>query len=297
MRRFQADKPDVIVASYGPATNLMLGAHLSKRLGVPWVAEFRDLWAQSHYYARKDWRRSIDRAWEKRWIDTASHLVTVSNPLAETLRQTYPCHSVDVVMNGYSASESVDSQLADDGTFKIVFTGSLYGGRHDPRPLIDAIQTLPPSGRMHFFVPQADGDWLREWCKSERIVIHSEVSHAQARAAQRDAQVLLLLLSTGEATRGVYSTKLFEYLHARRPILLMGPEENNVASVLIRERGAGVHANETSAIKLALNRWWVSFERGNLHMLDPSVAHGLSRKEQFSKYDAILKGVITRVTS
>lgn len=297
MRRFRSEKPDVIVASHGPATNLMLGAHLSKMLGVPWVAEFRDLWAQSHYYPRDDWRRSIDRAWEKHWIKTASHLVTVSEPLAETLRETYPRLPVDVVMNGCAPREQAESPLADDGTFKIVFTGGLYRGRHDPQPLMETLEVMPPGMRVHFFVPNTDGDWLRERFTSERILIHPEASHAKALAAQQDAQILLLLLGRGEATRGVYSTKLFEYLQARRPILLIGPEENNVASILIRGRAAGIHANHPPEIERALTRWWEAFQRGELRELDSSVAHGLSRAEQFSKYESILDDVHSGRTS
>jgi hypothetical protein len=48
-------RPDVVYASAPPVTTLLVARHLAKRYGVPWIAEFRDLWIDNPYYEFPPW--------------------------------------------------------------------------------------------------------------------------------------------------------------------------------------------------------------------------------------------------
>ena len=43
------EKFDVIFSSYGPSMSHLIASKLHKQTGVPWVAEFRDLWSLNAY--------------------------------------------------------------------------------------------------------------------------------------------------------------------------------------------------------------------------------------------------------
>jgi len=53
-------RPDIIYASAMPVTALLAAHALSKRSGVPWVAELRDLWTDNPYRDLPGWRRALE---------------------------------------------------------------------------------------------------------------------------------------------------------------------------------------------------------------------------------------------
>ena len=75
------------------------------------------------------------------------------------------------------------------------------------------------------------------------------VSHQKAIAFQEKSQVLLLLIPDVKNNKGILTGKLFEYLKAKRPILAIGPEEGDLATILA-ETKAGVVINFDAEEKL-----------------------------------------------
>jgi hypothetical protein len=68
------------------------------------------------------------------------------------------------------------------------------------------------------------------------------------------ADILLLFQWSDKRDEGNLPGKIFEYLYARRPILLIG-YEHGVADRLIRERGAGLASNSPEQIRDQLRAW------------------------------------------
>jgi hypothetical protein len=90
--------------------------------------------------------------------------------------------------------------------------------------------------------------------------------------------------------------KLFEYLGARRPILLIGLE-GGVPDSLIRERNAGHLARDPEQVRALLASWIEQKQRpGGIPLLPPEVTAGLLRDAQFAQLPAFLASV-TRGTA
>src|SRR5690606_41231164 len=72
--------------------------------------------------------------------------MTVSEPLAESLRQRYPQHPVWVIENGFDPEEFPDWRErlrpapSAAGMRRICYAGTLYPCRRVPTPLLMAIQ-------------------------------------------------------------------------------------------------------------------------------------------------------------
>ena len=92
-------RPDLIYASSPPVTGLFVAAALGKQFGIPWVAEFRDLWKDNPYYEFPAWRRVVDGVLERRLLQRAALLVTVTPLWAQTLEKDYG-KRVAVILNG-----------------------------------------------------------------------------------------------------------------------------------------------------------------------------------------------------
>jgi len=253
-------KPDVILASAGPMTALVVAWLVSNRHGVPWVADLRDLWVDNHYYSHPNWRKRLEKRLEQRVLSSASGFITVSKPLASTLRREYG-KATRVVLNGIDFDDYPAHPVVPfrKGSVQILYTGRIYEGKRDPTPLFQALKLLGPlkeKVEVAFY-----GDNLNSVARSARrsgvqshVSVHPPVPYKESLRMQSESDVLLLLLWNHPGEKGVYTGKLFEYLGAGRPILAVGPQDGAAAD-LIRARNAGFATSDPSLIADKVREW------------------------------------------
>lgn len=274
---------DAIISSSSPVTSHLIAKQLKKECTLPWIADLRDLWTQNHYYPYGDLRRSFERRLEITTLGAADGLVTVSEPLARSLRELHPRASVFSIPNGFDDDEVRCSPLTDQ--FTITYTGVLYQGMRDPEPFLIALRNLISAGtmdprvtRIRFLGPPQE--WLEQEIQRYNLsgVVHQHgvLSRDNALEMQRESQVLLLLNWNHPAEAGVYTGKVFEYLAARRPIIAVGGPRS-VVTELMQETGAGVHASSVEEIERALLGYYSEHESSG------RVGYGGS-PEQLSRY-------------
>ena len=297
-RLIEGWRPDAILASSPPPTSLLVAHRLSKKFDIPWVADLRDLWVDHHYYSQPSWRKAAEQMLERRVLSSASGLVTVSGPLAEKLKSKYGRQAA-VVLNGFDPADYAhpSGDGPRGGVVRILYTGVTYPGRQDPSPLFAAMRQLGPLAenvRVSFY-----GSYLgaiREAADrhgvGHLVEVNTPVPYKEALRLQAEADVLLLLLWTDPAERGVYTGKLFEYVGARRPILAVGGE-GSVAAEFVRDRRAGVVLDEPSRIAEQL-RVWIRQKReeGAIPCTPPETASGVSREEQVRVLESYLQRVL-----
>ena len=280
--------PAVIVASGPPFSAFFVAARIARQGGVPWVADYRDLWTVSSYYLLGPVRRRVDRAIESRLLRTVSLVTTVSQPLADEMHHAFGVRS-EVVLNGYDPSDLATLTPASDERsglpLRIVYAGEIYEGKRDPEPLFIALASMglgPHQVLVEFYgdTVQPVEDAARRHGVECLVRCGPRLPHTESVALQQGADVLLLLTWNDPGERGVYTGKLFEYLGARRPILMLGFPEG-VAADLVRCRDAGVIANDPDDIAVAVRRWLaLKEETGLVPLLPESVSAGLTRQEQ-----------------
>jgi glycosyltransferase involved in cell wall biosynthesis len=226
------------------------GMKLKAELGLPWVAELRDPWADNdlllgHLPARIRRRHFAAEAAMVRAADA----VIMAHPLAaESLRQRYPRYAekVHAITNGYDPDDYADASSSaasrdHDGLITIVHTGSCYGS-YGPGALFDALKEgwgavadAVPTIRMRFI--GGAGDAVPPNIPGIEFEVLPRVSHAEAIRAQRDADLLLNVFDRSVGRIGI-SGKLFEYMAAQRPILAVIPADGSTASI-VADCGAG----------------------------------------------------------
>jgi glycosyltransferase involved in cell wall biosynthesis len=259
---------DAVLTSSPPVSAHVAGRKISRRTGAAWIADLRDLWSQDHNSTAPPWRLAMDRRLERKTFRDADALVTVSDPLAGQLRSLHPDAGVHTILNGFDPDlAGLPVRLTD--TFTITHTGTVYQGRRNPAPFLEALAALLDSGRIdrartRVRMFSREEPWLpgliERFSLDDVVDMRPWVSWEEALAAQRESQVLLLLHWGGKAEEGVYTGKIFEYLAARRPVLLSGGGEG-VLSDLVRETGSGVHVRTREEIEKQLTEWWEEFLR------------------------------------
>jgi glycosyltransferase involved in cell wall biosynthesis len=292
--------PDVVYASALPFTAHVVAARLARKVSVPWVAEFRDHFAGNPYSNLPAWRDPIDSWIERRVLASVSACVTVSQPMAATLRARHSKPTL-VVLNGFDRHAAPASPAHPDAhaPLRIVYTGVIYPGRRDPSPLFAAIAMLGDGAQnvtVDFYGQdlRTVNELAQRYGVSEQVHLRGPIAHIDSLAQQQTADVLLLLLGSDPREVGVYTGKLFEYIGSGRPILAVGGSKG-VAAEMIRSRGLGVVASDPEAIAGALRRWSDEKRATGAIVAAPREGKvGLSRDEQFDKVDDLLRQLVEK---
>lgn len=240
------DPVSAIVATSSPYTSLRIGCALSRRLGVPWIADLRDLWTGYHFgYPHGRIRRLIDKWLERRWLATARHVITATAGFSAELEREGLFLPTSTIYNGFL--EQPAYHPPSPGPFRILFLGRLYEGvDHTPQPFFEALSLLRRDSarlfegiQVEFFGTANKEFWnLRSQFGLGETVKHGgQVSAARAREEACGADLLLVLLPDNPGQRAVIPTKVFDYAATRRPVMFVGPEGE--CADLIREAQLG----------------------------------------------------------
>jgi hypothetical protein len=257
---------DYIISSYGPPSAHIVGHFAKKIFKTVWLADYRDLWIENHFYKGLWPFTLLERVVEKQVIKHADMITTVSAPLQTTLAKKFPKTPVHVIENGFDPSlmdqATTEFFSGKRKTFRIVYTGSLHRQKRNPAPLFQAIKELIHEGKITsedievlFFTTSSAN--LSELIASYGMdgIVHDRgaISFSDAYSAQKSADCLLFLEAPDPAIDGILTGKLFEYLYAQSPILAVGIHANSAPGRLIENTGAGVVCGNTiSKIKTDL---------------------------------------------
>lgn len=245
MRVLGEQSHSAIVATAPSYSNLLLGAMLKRRTGLPLVLDYRDEWDLSSVYLehshKDDWSRAIQERMQ-RWILRQADVViaTTRRSTAQVLKRAREAGSRAIgtcIYNGFDRSDfSVDpathSRIPVTRRFRIVYTGTLWNlttiapvveallRLAEVRPDIATEVELAVVGRKTS-EQQAHLDRLRGTPIQLTNVDYCD--HTTAIAWMQSADALLLLLTDGPGADRVAPAKLFEYLAVGKPILAVLP--------------------------------------------------------------------------
>lgn len=313
-------RPDFILASAPPNTGMMVASRLSQEFGVPWFADFRDLWMddprRAYPFEYPSWREGLEQRLERHTLRSASGFTTVSEPLARILRGRYP-QPTQTVMNGFDPDDYLepptDQLPSEPRALQVLYPGQLFVGGTDPSPLLEAMARLKPHClvELRFFAPpqlrqdparfeskfRAYSDYVMSlagrYGVAEQVSVQPPVPFGQSLQAQRAADVLLLLVRRDPSERGTFTGKFFEYVGASRPILAIGPEDN-VAVEMVRERSLGLSSSHPAEIASWLERLVEHKRQGRVPGPPEAAKQGLARSEQFEVLEQFIRQQLER---
>lgn len=291
-------KPDVVLVSAPPMSGVLLARAAARKFKCPYVVDYRDLLAFGPYHESGVLRQKLEQHAERLAVGRARALVTVSDPLADDLRRVHR-KPVTVVMNGFNSHEvSLDSGISvSSGPLLLRYCGEVYRDKRDPAPLFEALTMLPKhvDVRVEFYGNSGGliQDSVLAHGLEDQVAILPRVPRNESLRLQHQADLLLMLMWNSPNEVGVYSGKLFEYLSARRPILMLGYEQG-VAAQLIRERRAGITSNDPATIARALTDWMRVKREGGIPALPPEVHAGLSREVQNERLVGLLADMVSQ---
>jgi glycosyltransferase involved in cell wall biosynthesis len=315
------DQPVDLIYSTSPhATAHLIGWSLSRRAGIPWVADFRDPWYEEPPEPGTSWlAHRAARRLERLVVRRADRIVASTTRLRDTLAARYPAESTEkfvAIPNGYDEDDfsgGVGPSKAPSDELLIVHAGSINANFRDPRPLLEAVRLAAQTGlvdlarvRFRFLGggPFGESQEMKRAVEHAGLTARAEflprVSYEAALAELGKAGVLLLLQASTD-TVDLVPAKLFEYLRAGRPVLAVVPD--GATAEVLRDTGGGwtVDPVDGAGLRDALVAAYRAWVGGSLDSItaNRAVLEKFSRErlagELAAQFDALLLARTTAV--
>ncbi len=296
---FRKAKIDAIISSSSPVTSHIIAKKLKDKYRAFWIADLRDLWTQNHNYRFGKIRRFFERRLELRTLRKADALITVSPIWAEQLKALHNRDFVHLITNGFDPAEVNRGQVDLTSKFTITYTGQIYTGKQDSATFFAALKDLISERginrkdiEVRFY--GSENELLRREIKvyglSDIVKQCGLVSRKTSFEKQRESQLLLLFYWNDPSVKGWYPLKVFEYLAAQRPLLVVGGSGNDVVEKLLDGTKAGAYCKTVEDIKNSLRKKYLEYgqygriaykgDRGKINRYD--------YRQMASKFAAIL---------
>lgn len=261
---------DVIYTSLPPFSACKLGYQLKRHTGLPWVVDYRDLWTGD---VLREWihplRAKFETHLERKYVRSADAVVTVSEQKTDFVKALLkqPQQQYHTITNGYdpeSFNYLAPSDKTDNQQFDIVYCGRLFKNRkgyaflHALGQLAAEQPALTKQVRLHFYggiaadINSEYDKLISQYQLQHCVIRHGDVSFEQAKQAQVDADLLLLIVDTGATSDGVIPGKLFEYIATGKPIFALSDATATNDILLQGQLGPVLSPNDVNGCKQAL---------------------------------------------
>ncbi|MEM1323859.1 MAG: glycosyltransferase [Bacteroidota bacterium] len=277
---------DLLYSSFRPYADHLVAYLLKRRYPqLYWVADFRDLQVdrnrQNTYWPR------LQHWFNRRILRRADRVITVSEGLAKSLRNYHD--RVEVLRNGVELREPKKGRSE---CFSIVYTGSIYAGFQTPELLLEVLAELITEGaiaeeQLQIIYAGKDSHSWRRWIEAAGLgdcfVDRGLIARAEALQLQEEAQLNVLLSWSTAQQGGILTGKLYEYLGAQQPILLIikGSQDQEFEA-LFEELQAGLVAYHHPDSKAAVRQYLLKVYREWQRDSTPRAALNTARLKQLS---------------
>lgn len=308
-------RPDVIMSTYPIASAHGIGYLLSRRSGIPWVAEFRDPMLQATYPA-DEWERRAFRRVEGWAFSAADRVVVTTDGCRSFYADRYPSYDADkikVISNGYDPQmfaqlgERVGSTRAGSTVggsrerLVLLHSGVLYPHERNPSAFFDAVRRLKESGyfdelpvefRFRASTNEAEYQATIEAMGIDSIVkFLPRVSYQEALEEMLDVDGLMLFQA--ESCNEQIPAKVYEYMFSARPILGLADPVGDTGRLLKEVGVRSVAKLENSdAIEATLRDFLDQARNGGGFVVPREVAERFSRETLSGDLGSLLSEVV-----
>ncbi len=249
---------DAIYSTASPYVDHLVAMHVARELGLPWIADFRDLWTGNALYkARSPWIARKHRQAEQQIYREATHIIVTSPSQKQQIVDDFKVapDKITIITNGFDAADfaktknSTQKSPATPGRTEPVhigYIGSFYGG-YRPDDLVLALRFLKQrrpeflrSVRFTFYgdYDQASRAVLTQPDLQDVVGVFGYVPHGELDRIRAGMDATFLSLpAKGDRIKAMIPQKVFEYLAMGKPIFAVVPP-SDVRDLLTRHKAA-----------------------------------------------------------
>lgn len=244
-------KPSLIISSALPFSMHTIACQISKKYQINWIADHRDLWAQSPYRKRLTFLRKLDGLYEKNILNHASYNIVIGEKMKKELEITLPEKNIAVIRNGSDISDVNNKVKLSTTELIFSYTGILYGGFRDPSALFEAIlldDELTKISKVNFYGSEKEVVFnYKQKYKELNLFFHEKKVKTTIKEIQYHSHFLVIALGNTDFEKSVLTGKFYEYLETGRAIIALCDEDSELA-ILINTHQVGIATRNPSKI-------------------------------------------------
>ncbi len=291
LKIIKKEKVDLIFTTSPPHSLQLTGLIFKKLTRLPWIADLRDPWTHIRYYQfikRNACIGKIDRLIEKKVLKEADHVTTVSPSLVSAFKNIFNNTKVSLLPHGYDENDFSQVKRSYSLKFQITHTGNLLE-HQNPTILWQSLKHILQEnlhfkddllihfiGRTHPSILESIHHYeLTAFFQSQSFLPHNLIIQKIV-----DSSLLLVVVPEIENNTGIITTKLFEYLGSRNPILVIGPQDGDVAKIMSNISNSMVcEYQNTDCCMEFIQKMYTAWKRKKLPILKQQKNTNYSRYE------------------
>jgi hypothetical protein len=245
-------KIESVIITGGPFHWCYEAIHLKKKFPkLNFILDLRDFWTGGELYAplSVSEKRAEDMK-EQLCIELADHVLTPADRIAAYLKKRYPTfqNKIKVLPHAFDKSELPQTRPAskEDGTIRFAYGGIMYSKMEECiGKLIELLKHLIVSGvKVRLDIFTFDKTYKELFVKAglkSQVFYHASVKPAELFSNFVEKDYLLQLRAGESQEQHFKSTKFYELIALRKPIIYFGPEGD--VSKFIVENQLGFSGN------------------------------------------------------
>lgn len=299
---------DAVLATAPGLDSLRVGAKIAEWLRIPWVADLRDIGEQEAGMGGnlRDRLLMLRGTLRRRVILRTCSLITVVSATHKRILERQHKVPVRIVYNGFDHEMFRNGPSAGrTARFSIVYTGRILNEWYrNPEALFSGLDRLLSDGGVRpdeievlFYgtEPELLKPFLRNHACAALVKILARVPYQGIPGLLAKASVLLVLTNRGR--QGILTSKLFEYLPCRKPILCV-PGDGGELDDLIRLNGLGESCESGERVASVLSTWFAKWKSGEPLQVaaNDEIIQQFSRRSQAKVLAALMESMIASST-
>lgn len=234
---------DVVVTTGPPHSMHLIGFGLKKKLGLKWVADFRDPWTNIDFYEElklSSWADKKHHRLEQKVLDNADGIIGVGKGYIENLLTIPKTTPIKIITNGFDEDDFENIIYAEREEFTISHFGSMNKTRN-PEGLWKALSKIKVKNPELFKIVK-----VKLFGKVDHMIISSAAKYGLADKVELvdyiphdkmmkelvNSSLLLLIINNISQGNRLIPGKVFEYIGSGKPILGLGTIDSEIAEIL-----------------------------------------------------------------
>ncbi len=265
---------DAILATAPPFTDFLVAKELSEKLEVPFIVDYRDVWIDNpfHYFPTK-FHKNYCIGLENEILNKAKKIIVTARTTKELMIQRYGIVSYDdivIVPQGYDQEDFAQYKDVAPNPSKFVITHSgLFQDNRTPKYFLRALagfvkkNNIEPGKFEARFVGIMRKNHLKligKYNLQGYVNITGFQNHGEVINHLMQSDVLWMYLDDTVRSPG----KLYEYIGARKPLLMCVPE-GEMRRVAVETKAAiATNPKDVAMIEKALETYYKLWQEKNL---------------------------------
>ena len=232
---------DAIYCTTGGIYNHVITSYkLAKKFQKPLIVDIRDLWVDHPFKERTFYNKFLNSYWEKKILKFADKVIVVTPGLKRHYDDKYSFlgNKTEIITNGFDIETYEHENNVDNKVITFTFAGSFYKNL-SPEDIFNAIpDNVNDKIKLQFIGNFRNQFWNLKQRFEERKSQNVEIEILPRMVKNKlynyldSADVLLIFLPQGKKYECILTTKLFDYLFHKKPILAFCSPNGDLAEFI-----------------------------------------------------------------